>query len=102
MKNISKTTKIHLSLLVVFSLIQVVIITRFQYVFGSNLDWMKQHITFPDYFRNLFYETGDLFPNLALHLGGGQNIFYFAYYGLFSPIILLSYLFPLYQWEFIL
>lgn len=94
MKNISKTTKIHLLLLVVFSLIQVIIITKFQYVFGSNLDWMKQHITFPNYFRNLFYETGDLFPNLALHLGGGQNIFYFAYYGLFSPIILLSYLFP--------
>ena len=66
-------------------------ITGFNYVFGSNVDWMKQHIMFPDYFRNLFYETGNILPNFAMHLGGGQNIFYFAYYGFLSPIILVSY-----------
>lgn len=93
-KNISKTTKIHMGLLILFSLLLVLLITRFEYVFGSNVDWMKQHIVFPDYFRNLFYETGNLFPNLAQQLGGGQNIYYFAYYGLLSPIILISYLLP--------
>jgi len=93
-KNISKTTKIHMLILVLICLVQVIMVTRFSYVFGSNVDWMKQHITFPDYFRNLFYETGNLFPNFSLHLGGGQNIFYFSYYGLLSPIILLSYFLP--------
>lgn len=93
-KNTSKTTKIHLLVLVFFCLIQIIIITRFSYIFGSNVDWMKQHIAFPDYFRNLFYETGTLFPDFAPHLGAGQNIYYFAYYGLYSPIILFSYLLP--------
>lgn len=91
-KLISKTTKIHILLLTFFCLLQVILITKFQYVFGSNVDWMKQHIVFPNYFRNLFYETGNLLPDFAFHLGGGQNIFYFAYYGLLSPIILFSYL----------
>lgn len=64
------------------------------YLFGSKTDWLGQHIAFPDYFRNLFYQTGNLFPEFAPHLGGGQNIFHFSYYGLWNPIILVSYFFP--------
>ncbi len=64
------------------------------YIFGSKTDWLGQHIAFPDYFRSLFYQTGDLFPSFSMHLGGGQNIFNFSYYGLFNPIILVSYLLP--------
>lgn len=93
-KSISKTTKLHLFFLVLFCLLQVLLITRFKYIFGSNVDWMKQHIVFADYFRNLFYETGNIFSDFTLHLGSGQNIFYIAYYGYLSPIILLSYLLP--------
>lgn len=63
-------------------------------VFGSRVDWISQHSVIPDYFRQQFYETGDLFPEFAANIGGGQNIYYFSYYGLFSPVILLSYLFP--------
>ena len=72
----------------------VIIALRFSSVYGSTLDWNSQHYAFPDYFRRLFYDTGDLFPDLALNLGGGENIYDFSYYGLFSPVILLSYLFP--------
>lgn len=93
-KKISKQTKIHILLLILFCFIQVIMITKFEFIFGSNVDWMKQHIVFPDYFRNLFYHTGDLFPDFSPHLGAGQNIFYFAYYGLYSPIILVAYLLP--------
>lgn len=64
------------------------------YLFGSKTDWLDQHIVFPNYFRNLFYETSNLFPSFSMHLGSGQNIFHFSYYGLFSPIILFSYLLP--------
>lgn len=72
----------------------IVLITRGKFMYGSKTDWDVQHWVFPEYFRNLFYETKNLIPNFAPNIGGGQNIFYFAYYGLLSPIILLSYLFP--------
>ena len=62
--------------------------------FGSYTDFINQHAVFPEYFRNLFYETLDLFPSFAFNIGGGQNIYNFAYYGLLSPFTLLSYLFP--------
>lgn len=63
-------------------------------VFGSNVDWVNQHSVFPDYFRKRFYATGDLLPDFAWNLGAGQNIYTISYYGLFNPVILLSYLFP--------
>lgn len=63
-------------------------------VFGSKVDWISQHSVFPDYFRQLFYETGQLFPEFAPGIGGGQNIYHFSYYGLYSPVVLLSYLLP--------
>lgn len=63
-------------------------------VFGSKVDWISQHSVLPEYFRQQFYETGELFPEFAPHIGGGQNIYYFSYYGLYSPVILLSYLLP--------
>lgn len=63
-------------------------------VFGATMDWLSQHSVIPDYFRQQFYETGELFPEFAASLGGGQNIYYFSYYGLYSPVILFSYLLP--------
>lgn len=66
----------------------------FEKVFGSKIDWISQHSVFPDYFRQLFFETGDLFPEFAPCIGGGQNIYNFAYYGLYNPLILPSYFLP--------
>ncbi len=63
-------------------------------MFGSKVDWISQHSVLPDYFRRQFYETGNLFPEFAANIGGGQNIYNFSYYGLYSPVILLSYFFP--------
>ena len=75
-------------------LLTVLAVTRLRYAYGSTLDWCSQHYVFPDYFRNLFYETGELFPEFAPHIGAGENIYYFSYYGLFSPAVMLSYLLP--------
>ena len=63
-------------------------------IFGAKVDWFSQHSVLPDYFRQQFYATGKLFPEFAENLGGGQNIYHFAYYGLYSPLILPSYLLP--------
>ncbi len=63
-------------------------------IFGSKVDWISQHSVLPDYFRQQFYQTGNPFPEFAPNIGGGQNIYNFSYYGLYSPIILVSYLLP--------
>ena len=80
--------------LIIISLVIVLILVNFTNFFGSKKDWLSQHIMFPDYLRKLFYDTGDFFPNFAFNLGGGQNIYNISYYGLFNPIILISYLLP--------
>ena len=69
-------------------------IARDNYALSVDGDFFEQNIAFRHYFRELFYDTKKFFPNLALHIGGGQNIYYFAYYGLFNPFTILSYFFP--------
>lgn len=64
------------------------------YLAGSKVDWFSQHSVFPEYFRQRFYDTGNLFPDFAMELGAGQNIYNFAYYGLYNPLYLVSYLLP--------
>ncbi|MEG2410186.1 MAG: YfhO family protein [Erysipelotrichaceae bacterium] len=63
-------------------------------LFGSTIDWSNQHVIFPEYFRDLFYQSHQLFPDFATQLGGGQNIYNFSYYGLYSPMVLISTLLP--------
>ena len=77
-----------------FALIFLGLGFNFNNMYGSTIDWLSQHSVIPEYFRQTFYETGNLVPNLALNLGAGQNIFNYSYYGLLSPIILISYMFP--------
>ncbi len=89
-----KQDKKYIGIMVLLIVILGVIFFLSPYVFGSKTDWLGQHIAFPDYFRNLFYETGNFFPSFSMHLGSGQNIFNFSYYGLYNPIIVFSYLFP--------
>lgn len=63
-------------------------------VFASKVDWISQHSVLPDYFRQQFYATGRFFPEFAANIGGGQNIYNFAYYGLYSPVVVFSYILP--------
>lgn len=70
------------------------LLTKNNHLFASTTDFKYQHYLIPEYFRTLFYNTHDLFPDFALNLGSGQNIYYLSYYGLLNPFILISYLFP--------
>ncbi len=90
LKNIDKNYFI----IIVFCLIALYLVIPENHIFGSKIDWVSQHIVFPDYFRKLFYSTGNLFPNFAMSIGAGQNIYNFSYYGLLNPLILFSYLLP--------
>ena len=82
-------------LLGAITLVLIGIIVGTDFLFGSKTDWINQHTVFPDYFRTLFYQTGDLIPNFAPQIGAGQNIFNFSYYGLLNPLILFSYFLPM-------
>lgn len=85
---------INISSLVLIFLLILFSIVGFDYVNGSTVDWDSQHWIIPEYFRTLFYDTKDIFPSFAFNLGAGQNIYNLSYYGLLSPIVLISYLFP--------
>ncbi|MGM9834782.1 MAG: YfhO family protein [Bacilli bacterium] len=94
MKNLTKKDYLNIIVLSVLFLFFVIILSQFKYYYGSTLDWYEQHIAFPEYFRDLFYKTKNLFPDFAFNIGNGQNIYNFSYYGLLSPYILFSYLLP--------
>lgn len=85
---------IYYGMLIVYGLILVALVWKPGNLFMSTTDYPSQHFSFADYFRKLFYETGDWFPDFANAIGGGQNIYNFSYYGLLRPDVLLSYLLP--------
>lgn len=94
MKKLIKKDYIFLGIFLIFILLFITTLYSKGLLFGSNTDWLNQYITIPEYFRTLFYEKGTIIPEFALNLGLGQNIYYFSYYGLLSPLILISYLLP--------
>lgn len=94
MKRINKKDILNIFVLTVLFILIVLFILKDKTFYGSILDWINQHSVIPEYFRTLFYKTHKLLPSFAPNLGGGQNIYNYAYYGLLNPIIMISYLFP--------
>lgn len=96
MKNRKMNKKDLINIIILLSVITIVIIFCIHggYLYGSELDWNNQHSIIPEYFRSLFYKNFDLFPDLALNIGSGVNIYNYSYYGFLSPIILISYFLP--------
>lgn len=84
----------YLIILILTGLMIILVTVGPNNIYGSETDWLSQHWVLPEYFRTLFYKTGNLFPNFAPNLGAGQNIYNFSYYGLLNPIILIAYLLP--------
>ena len=64
------------------------------YFFASSKDFDVQHYLLPEYLRVIFLNTHSLFPRFSFNLAAGTNIYNLAYYGLYNPIILISFLFP--------
>ena len=42
-------------------------------IFGSRVDWLSQHSVFPEYFRQQFYDTGNLFSEFAANVEAGKT-----------------------------
>lgn len=93
-KDFKKRDILYIWICILAFLIIAFILTNTMYLYGSQLDWYAQHVPIAEYFRTLFYDTKDFFPDFAANIGSGQNIYNFSYYGLLSPIILVSYLLP--------
>ena len=87
---LSKKNIIHLCVLTGIYLLFVLALTRFKYAYGSELDWGGQHYAIPDYFRKLFYKTGDFFPSFAPNIGCGENIYNLSYYALCENVHLYT------------
>lgn len=62
-------------------------------MFGSEVDWLCQHVAIADYMRKQFLSSGSLVPDY-MHLGGGGSFFNISYYGFLRPDVLLSCFLP--------
>lgn len=96
MKTTRKFAKInlfHLSILFVFVGILLYFSVPKGYLFGSETDWLCQHVTLADYMRQHYYATGEWLPDFS-GLGGGSNFYNISYYGLLRPDVVLSYFLP--------
>lgn len=89
-----KKNLINYGIIILYSILLIGILLGENHIYGSEVDWINQHTVIPEFFRNIFYETNNFIPNYIFNLGAGQNIFNYSYYGLMSPIILISYLLP--------
>ena len=81
-----------ISLILIFIILTVAIIPS-GYVYGSNTDWLSQHVTLAETIRNTCLEQHTLLPSW-INLGGGSNGYQFAYYGFLRPDILIGCLLP--------
>ena len=85
--------------LLAYAVLVVLLFTGPGNMYGSITDWINQHTVFPDAFRKVFYDSGNVLPDFLYNIGGGQNIFNYTYYGLVSPVILPSYFLPFIDME---
>lgn len=80
------------SLIMLFIILTAAVIPS-GYVYGSNTDWLSQHVTLAETIRDACLEQHTLLPSW-IGLGGGSNGFQFAYYGFLRPDILIGCLLP--------
>ena len=80
------------SLILIFIILTAAVIPD-GYVYGSNTDWLSQHVTLAETIRNTCLKQHTLLPSW-INLGGGSNGYQFAYYGFLRPDILIGCLLP--------
>ena len=73
-----KKDYIYIGIIWAIILVLIIVLAIQGKAYASVIDWSNQHYVLPEYFRNLFYDNGKLFPLFSMNLGMGQNIFYFS------------------------
>lgn len=92
-RRFSKLNLLHLFILTVCILLLIDLSVPSGSMFGSEIDWLCQHVTLADYMRKQFLDSGNIVPDY-MHLGGGGSFFNISYYGFLRPDVLLSCLLP--------
>ncbi len=92
MKKLNKKDYIYLSISIISFILLVFLVTDSTFLYASSTN--QEYIKYANYFRNLFYDTKELFPDFALSINNGINIYNLVEYGFLSPIILISYMLP--------
>ena len=81
-----KRDTFYITILFILPILFVLCVSTYS-MYGSKLDWLSQHISLADYFR----QTQQLLPDSFANLQGQTNAFSFSYYGLLRPDVLVSY-----------
>ena len=76
------------SLILIFIILTAAVIPD-GYVYGSNTDWLSQHVTLAETIRSACLKQHTLLPSW-IGLGGGSNGYQFAYYGFLRPDIMIG------------
>ena len=84
-----KRDKFYITILFILPILFVLCVSTYS-MYGSKLDWLSQHVSLADYFR----QTKQLLPDSFENLQGQTNAFSFSYYGLLRPDVWISYVFP--------
>ncbi len=92
MKKLNKKDYIYLSISIISFILLVFLVTDSTFLYASSTN--QEYIKYANYFRNLFYDTKDFFPDFALYINNGINIYNLVEYGFLSPIIFISYMLP--------
>lgn len=74
-------------------LVLLLIPLPFGSIFGSEGDWISQHVAVAESLRQAMREQKTLIPQW-IGLGGGSSTYDFSYYGLLRPDVVLSCFFP--------
>lgn len=92
MKRFTTKDYIYLIVSIISFILLVFLITdsTFLYASSSNIEYIK----YAESFRNLFYNTKELFPDFSLAINNGINLYNLVEYGFLSPITFISYLLP--------
>ncbi|MDE5777154.1 MAG: YfhO family protein [Lachnospiraceae bacterium] len=70
-------------------------------IFGSEGDWISQHVSVAESLRQAMREQKTLIPQW-IGLGGGSSVYDFSYYGLLRPDVVISCFFPQVEMKYII
>ena len=78
MKRLNKKDFIYLAISIISFILLVLLATDKTFLYASSTN--QEYINYANYLRNLFYDTKDIFPDFALSINNGINIYNLNFY----------------------
>ena len=93
LKNEKQKTACQICMLALIITLQQILPLLAGNFFGSEGDWISQHVAIAESLRDAILKSKCLIPQF-LQLGAGSSVYDFSYYGLLRPDVLISCMFP--------